>query len=383
LADDIEKPLQEFLVSASIVEHFAPLEDPRIDRNKRHELIDIVLLTICAVVSGADGWEAIEDFGQEKLDWLRRFVPFRNGVPSHDCIANVVSRLSPKGFQACLLSWTGAVAHVIDGEVIAVDGKAARGSRDRKRGRGPLHMVSAWACANRLVLGQEATQAKSNEITAIPKLLELLELRGCLVTIDAMGCQTAIAAQIVAQGADYVLGLKGNQSALQEAVEDFWAVAQAADFAHVAYDFTEEVDKDHGRLEVRRYWISEELRTLPDTARWVGLRSIGMVERTCITGDTQSVERRYFINSIPAAAPRFAQAVRGHWGVENRLHWRLDVIFGDDASRIRKGHAPAIMTSVRHLCMNLFEQEGSSLSLAKKRRKAAWNDDYRAKVVFG
>lgn len=370
-------------MSASIVEHFAPLEDPRVDRNQLHGLGDIVLLTICAVVSGADGWEAIEDFGYEKLEWLRRFAPFRNGVPSHDCIANVVSRLSPKGFQACLLSWTQAVAQVTGGEIIAVDGKTGRGSRDRARGRLPLHMVSAWACTNRLVLGQEATEAKSNEITAIPKLLALLELKGCLVTIDAMGCQTAIAAQIIAQGGDYVLGLKGNQSAMQEAVEDFWTTARAAEFAHVAHDFAEEIDKGHGRLEVRRYWISEDLRTLPDPARWEHLTSIGMVERTCVCGDTESVERRYFINSITADAPRFAHAVRGHWGVENRLHWRLDVVLNDDASRIRKGQAPAIMTSVRHLAMNLFEQEGSKLSLAKKRRKAAWNDDYRAKVVFG
>ena len=182
-------------MSAGLLAHFALLEDPRIERNKRHALLDIVLLTICAVVSGADGWEAIEEFGHEKLDWPRRFAPFGNGVPSHDCIANVVSRLSPKGFQACLLAWTREAAQVTDGEVIALDGKTARGSRDRKRGRGPLHMVSAWASANRVVLGQEATDAKSKEITAIPKLLELLELRGCLVTIDAMGCQTAIAAQ--------------------------------------------------------------------------------------------------------------------------------------------------------------------------------------------
>lgn len=370
-------------MSASILEHFASLEDPRIERNKRHALADIVLLTICAVVSGANGWEAIEDFGQEKLDWLRQFAPFENGVPSHDCMANVISRLSPTGFQACLWRWTQSVAEATDGEVIAVDGKTARGSRDRRRGRSPLHMVSAWACANRLVLGQEATSEKSNEITAIPKLLELLELKGCLVTIDAMGCQTAITAQIVAQGADYVLGLKGNQSALQEAVEDDWTVAQQADFAHVQADFTEELDKDHGRMEIRRYWITDDLRTLPNVARWAGLRSIGMVERTCVSNGQESLERRYFINSIAPDAARFAHAVREHWGVENRLHWRLDVIFGDDASRIRKGQAPAIMTSVRHLSMNLFEQEGSAISLAKKRRKAAWNDDYRAKVVFG
>ena len=370
-------------MSANLFVHFAPLEDPRIERNKLHALTDVIFLTVCAVLSGADGWEAIEDFGREKLEWLRRFAPFKNGVPSDDCIANVVARLSPKGFQSCFRSWTQAVAEAIGGEVIAVDGKSARGSRDRKRSRQPLHMVSAWASRNRLVLGQEATEEKSNEITAIPKLLELLELRGCLVSIDAMGCQCAIAEQIVAQGGDYVLGLKGNQGQLEEAVEDFFAVAQKANFAQVRHAYTEELDKDHGRTELRRYWITEELRTLPDTERWVGLRSIGMVERTCVVGETQTVEQRYFISSMRADAQRFAHGVRGHWGIENRLHWRLDVVLGDDASRIRKGNAPAIMTSIRHLCMNLFEQEPSSLSLAKKRRKAAWNDDYRAKVLFG
>jgi len=370
-------------MSASLLEHFASLEDPRVERNQRHALLDIVLLTVCAVVSGAHGWEAIEEFGRAKLDWLRKFAPFDNGVPSHDCIANVVSRLTPKGFGACFRSWTQAVTSATGGEVIAVDGKSARGSRDRRRARSALHMISAWACSNRLVLGQEATEEKSNEITAIPKLLELLELKGCIVTIDAMGCQRAIAAQIIAQGGDYVLGLKGNQSALQESVEDFFEAAAAGDFAAVAHDFHEEIDKDHGRLEVRRYWVSEDLRTLPDNPLWAGLRSIGMVERHCTIATTETVERRYFINSIPAQAKSFANAVRGHWGVENRLHWRLDVVFNEDASRIRKGNAPAIMTAIRHLCMNLFEQEPSKRRLSQKRREAAWNDDYRAKVIFG
>ena len=370
-------------MSASIQEHFSTLKDPRIDRNKLHELMDIVLLVVCALSSGADGWEAIEDFGKEKLHWLRKFAPFANGIPSHDCIANVVSRLSPKGFQECFRSWTGAVSEATHGEVIAVDGKTAKGSRDRKHTRKALHMVSAWASTNRLVLGQEATEEKSNEITAIPKLLELLELKGCIVTIDAMGCQRAIAEQIVAQGGDYVLGLKGNQSTLQEGVEDFFDVAMDGGFAGIEHDYIEEVDKEHGRLEVRRYWVTEELRTLPNTQHWAGLRSIGMVERYCAVGQAETLERRYFINSISAEAKRFANAVRDHWGVENRLHWRLDVVFCEDASRIRKGNAPAIMTSIRHLCMNLFEQEPSSLRLSQKRRKAAWNDDYRAKVVFG
>lgn len=370
-------------MATSIQEFFSSLDDPRIERNKRHELMDIVILVICAVISGADGWEAIEQFGKEKLKWLRQFAPFANGVPSHDCIADVISRLSVKGFQECFMSWTGAVTEATGGEVIAVDGKTGRGSHDRKRGRKALHMVSAWANTNRLILGQEATEEKSNEITAIPKLLELLELAGCIVTIDAMGCQREIAAQIVNQGGDYVLGLKGNQSTMQEAVEDFFSVAQGGDFAGVSHDFFEEVDKDHGRLEIRRYWVSEDLSTLPNTEQWMGLRSIGMVERICWIGDTQTSERRFFLNSIRADGRRFAHAVRGHWGVENRLHWRLDVVFCDDASRIRKGNAPAIMTSIRHLCMNLFERESSSLRLSQKRRKAAWNDDYRARVVFG
>lgn len=370
-------------MSASMLEHFSSLPDDRVDRHKLYPLPEILLLVVCAVLSGAEGWEAMEEFGKEKLDWLRKFAPFVNGIPSHDCIATVISRLRPEAFQRCFVSWTRAVAEATGGEVVAVDGKRARGPRDRRRGKQALHRVSAWGCRNRLVLGQEATEEKSNEITAIPKLLELLELKGCIVTIDAMGCQTKIAAQIIEQGGDYVLGLKGNQSTLHEEVEEFFTTATAGAFAHVVHDYTEETDKDHGRLEVRRYWVTEELRTLSDTARWSALRSIGLVERECWSEDRHTVERRVSINSIPADAKRFAHAVRGHWGIENRLHWRLDVVFDEDASRIRKGNAPAILTSIRHLCMNLFEHEPSKLRLAQKRRKAAWNDDYRAKVVFG
>ena len=370
-------------MSACLIECFSTLKDPRIERNKSHQLIDIIVLSISAIASGADGWEAIEDFGKTKLDWLRQFVPLKNGIPSHDCIAYVLSRLSPTGFRQCFMDWTQAVRQQTGGEIIAVDGKTARGSRDRKNNRSPLHMVSAWACQNRLVLGQEATEEKSNEITAIPKLLSILALKGCIVTLDAMGCQRAIAKQIIDQEGDYVIGLKGNQGNLLEAVEDFFDEAQKQQFKGVSYDYTEEQDKDHGRLEVRRYWISDDLYSLPERQKWQGLHSIGMVERECWQGEEKAtIERRYFINSIEAKAKNFAKAVRGHWGVENPLHWRLDVVLGDDASRIRKGNGPAIMTSLRHLCMNLFECEGSSISLAKKRRKAAWDDDYRTKVLF-
>ncbi len=370
-------------MSANIFEHFAPVPDFRIERNKVYPLPEILLLVVSAVLSGADGWEAIEQFGRAKLEWLRKFAPFADGIPSHDCIAYVISGLSPKAFQECFASWTRAASEATGGELLAVDGKTVRGSRDRRRGKSALHMVSAWGCRNRLVLGQAATAEKSNEITAIPKLLELLELKGCIVTIDAMGCQAKIAEQIVAQGGEYVLGLKGNQGTLHDEVKDFFATALAGGFADVAHDDTEETDKDHGRLEVRRCWITEELGTLSDAPRWSALRSIGLVQRECWSGDQHTIEQRLFINSIGADAKRFAHAVRGHWGVENRLHWRLDVVFNEDASRTRKGNAPAIMTAIRHLCINLFEQEPSTRRLSEKRREAAWNDDYRAKVIFG
>lgn len=368
-------------MGASLLEHFGTLEDSRIDRNKRHALLDILVLVISATCSHAKGWEAIEAFGHAKLDWLRQFVPLANGVPSHDCIEYVMSRLSPVKFRECFISWTQAVKQEI-GEVIAIDGKTARGSRDRLNQCNPLHMVTAWACENRLVLAQEATDEKSNEITAIPKLLDLLELKGCIVTLDAMGCQRAIAEQIKDQEGDYVMGIKANQGTLHEAVQDYFVTARHYDFKSVAYSYAEEIDKDHGRLEIRRYWITEDLSTLPNTERWKGLLSIGLVERECIQQGHTSIEQRFFINSIPANAQLFAKAVRGHWGIENTLHWRLDVTLSEDASRIRKGNGPAMMTSIRHLCLNLFEREGSKLSLPKKQNKAAWDDDYRTKVLF-
>lgn len=367
----------------SLIEHFALLEDPRIERKKLHCLIDIMVLSICAIASGAEGWQGIADFGHEKLDWLRRFVPLENGVPSHDCLAYVFARISPEGFRSCFMAWVEGVREKTNGEVIAIDGKTSRGSKDRKLGQSPLHMVSAWACANRLVLGQEATAEKSNEITAIPKLLELLDLKGCIITIDAMGCQTAIAKQIIDQSGDYVLGLKDNQPLLHEAVNDYFTLAQENNFKGIKHDYAEETDKGHGRLETRRYWICEDTNTLPSPERWAGLRSIGMVERECISAGKTSLEKRYFINSIAADAKIFAHAVRSHWGIENRLHWRLDVVMREDDCRIRMDNTPVILAMLRHLTLNLFEKVPSKLSLKQKRFKAALSDDFREDVVFG
>lgn len=377
-----ENPKEEILVTASILDHFDALEEFRMERGKLHALPDLVVLAICAVAAGAEGWEAIAQFGRCKLDWLRQFIPLKNGAPSADCLAYVMQRLSPDGFRRCFQEWTESLAESTEGQVVAIDGKTVRGSRDRRRGRGPLHLVSAWAAHNRLVLGQEATEEKSNELTAIPRLLSILALKGCIVTIDAMGCQRAIAEQIVDQNADYVLALKENQPILSDAVKDFFATAEAADFAGVTYDAAQETDKGHGRVETRRYVITSNLETLPRREDWKGLNSIGMALRETWENDRHTVERRYFIASIAPDAKAFATAVRQHWGIENRLHWRLDVVFNEDASTIRKGNAPLILATLRHLVLNLFERAGSSAGLAAKRRRAAWDDDYRANGVF-
>lgn len=368
-------------MTTSIAESFSCIEDPRIDRKKLHSLSDILVLTVCAMLSGADGYEAIEEFGQNKEAWLRTFLPLKNGIPSHDCIRYVLIQLAPEQLQSCFIEWVNAIRKDIP-EVIAVDGKTSRRSHNRRKGLSALHMVSAWGTANRLVLGQEATQEKTNEITAIPALLKRLELEGCIVTIDAMGCQREIAKQIIEQKGDYVLGLKGNQGLLHEAVEDYFQMASRSGFTHIPHDYHEDVDKGHGRLEVRKHWILDDLSTLPKIAQWKGLCSIGMVQRECTIAEETTVETRYFITSIKAEAKVFAHAVRSHWGVENSLHWCLDVTFREDESRIRTGNAPAIMSMIRHICLNLLQKESSKLSMKKKRLKAAWNDDFRHKLLF-
>jgi len=349
----------------NLLSYFSRMKDPRVERTRYHLLDDIIFISIASVLSGAESWNEMERYGNLKKEWLSTFLELPYGIPSHDTFNRFFSALDPIEFEKCFSNWVSSIFERTNGEVICIDGKTMCGARYQGC-KSATHIVSAWADQNEIILGQLKVDEKSNEITAIPQLLDALLLQGCVVTIDAMGCQTAIAEQVIAQQGDYVLGLKGNQGTLHDDVEDFFQTAQAHHFKGVNYDYKEELDKAHGRLETRRYWVSDELSTLADTQKWEGLNSIGMVERECIKGDVKSIERRYFINSIAADAKIFAKAVRGHWGVENPLHWRLDVVFGDDVSRIRKGHAAAIMTSIRHLCMNLFQQEPSSLSLAKE-----------------
>src|SRR5713226_498470 len=298
--------------SAALLDHFATLADPRIARHRWHKLSDILVIAVCAVLCGAESFPAIEDFGREREAWLKPFLELPEGIPSHDTFNRVLRLVDPVQFQACFLSWMQAVAEVTAGEVVAIDGKTLRRSFDKGTAKRAIHMVSAWATENGVVLGQRKVDAKSNEITAIPELLDLLVLKGCIVTIDALGCQRAIAQKIIEQGADYVLALKGNQPTLEQAVEHFFVTGAEAEAHRTASDSYEQTEQGHGRSETRCYWITEALAPAFRAAAWPGLRSIGMVEATRTQAGETSVEQRFYLSSLPPEAPQFARAVRQH-----------------------------------------------------------------------
>lgn len=365
-----------------LIEHFSKLEDPRVDRNKKHELLDVVVLCVCAVVSGAEGWSDIEEFGRTKLPWLRRYVPLANGIPVDDTIARIISALSVKGFQDCFTSWMEDVVKRSGGEIIAVDGKTQRRSHDRKRGVKALHMVSAWACGNGVVLGQVKTEGKSNEVTAVPELLARLELTGCIVTLDAMGCQRAIAKQVREGGGEYVLAVKGNQGRLHRGIRGYFEAARERDYECGEIQDEHTAEDGHGRMEHRSCYLSTDPGVLCGAENWSGLKAVGMVETERWRDGRASREQRYYITSLEDVES-FRQAVRSHWRIENELHWRLDVTFREDASRIRRGNAPHNLGVIRHVAVNLLKREATKVSMRKKRIRAALNDDFRDNVLMG
>lgn len=380
----------------SMIQHFAVLQDPRIDRTKQHLLLDIVVIAFCAVLCGAEGWEDMETFGQAKEAWLKERLGLElpHGVPSDDTFRRLFARLDPEEFGRCFLSFSQSLHTYTRGEVIALDGKTVRHSFDAATGQAAIHLVSAWATESGLCLGQVKVDSKSNEITAIPALLKLLDITGCVITTDAMGCQKAVAKQIIAKKGEYVLALKGNQSNLHEDVKLFFEDARAQGFyqrneeRRIAHRYYETTEKDHGRIETRRCWLvsTEPLDFLRGQEEWEGLKSIGAVESerrvASSVGEKVTKETRYFLSSLSGSARKFAQAVRAHWGIENRLHWVLDVAFDEDECGIWQDHAPENLATLRKVALNLLRQDKKKAGIRAKSKLAGWDSDYLLQVLI-
>lgn len=366
----------------NFIDYFADLTDPRQEDRCDHKLIDILFIAICAVICGADGFTDMEEFGIAKETWLRQFLELPNGIPSHDTFGRVLARLNPQAFQQCFLAWVRAVAEITDQEIVPIDGKKLRRSHDKANGQRAIELVSAWTRRNRLMLGQIKVAEDSNEITAVPLLLRLLELKGCIVTLDALHCQKETAAEILKQEADYVVSLKGNQSTLYNEVKNFFdALVNERTFG---YEISrhETVDGEHGRIETRQYWHVNAPDYVKEKAAWPGLMSVGMCEARREVNGQVSQEKRYYLSSLGVDGERFAEAARGHWSVENSLHWILDVVFREDDSRVRVGHAAENFGLLRRIAVNLLQQEKTlKRGVKTKRLKAALDDRYLFKVL--
>ena len=370
--------------TASIETCFAELEDPRVQGRCSHKLIDIIIIAICAVVCGADDWVAIETFGKSKEAWLKQLLELTKGIPAHDTFGDVFSALDAEVFQQCFARWVAEVFQVTDGQVVAIDGKTVRRSHDRTIGKDAIHMVNAWAHHNGIALGQLKTEEKSNEITAIPELLELLNVSGCIVTIDAMGCQKKIAQAIRDQGADYFLRVKDNQEHLHQMIKTWFDYGENVQFRGMDCNHTRTINKGHGRIEIRDCWAIDDplaFQSLQENAGWVDVGSIVKVIRERRTGDEIQIDVAYYISSLPNNAELSLSCSRSHWAVENGLHWVLDVIFKEDESRIRTGDAPQNFAVLRQIALNILKNDNSKGSLKKKRFKAALDDTFLFKLL--
>ena len=363
----------------NLLTHFQTLPDPRTQREPEHQLIDILVVAVCTLLCGGEGFNDMEDFGAAKHDWFKTFLELPNGIPSHDTFNRVFAALDPASFLECFVRWTQSLRAAVSEEIVALDGKALR--RALAAGQSAPVLVSAWARENGLVLGQLQVRDKSNEITAVPELLRVLELAGCIVTLDAMGCQKNIAQEIKEADAEYVLALKGNHAVVHEEVQSYLDDAITRGAKELVRHET--VEKDHGRLETRTYWQSAALDWLADRAQWEGLQSVGVVEaRRQVGAGPVTVERRYYLSSLGLDAARFARAVRGHWSVENQCHWLLDVQMGEDQSRARAGHAAQNLGTLRRLALNLLKREKTKKRGIKgKQKNASWDHTYLLKLL--
>ena len=378
----VSPQLQE--VSHQFFDHFRNLKDPRVERTRDHKLIDVIAIAILAVISGASGWQGMEDYGQSKQPWLEQFLELPKGIPSDDTFRRVFERLDPAQFQQGFQSWVSSLAELLGATVVSLDGKTHRGSYDREHQQSALQTVSAWASEHRLMLGQMKVDSKSNEITAIPVLLELLDLSGCIITIDAIGTQKEIAQQIIEAQADYVLTLKKNHPTLYQQVTAWFELAPAQGWVGIDYHYDEGVEAEHHRLETRRVWCVpvEQMGALYQQDQWARLPTVVIVERTRRLWNETTHEVQLYLSSLEADAVKIGRAIRQHWGIENQLHWTLDVTFGEDSSRVRRGHGPENLGLLRRLALNVLNQERSFKgSLASKRRRAGWNNDYLLKIL--
>ena len=365
----------------SIPKYFRKLKDPRRAHRRLHRLQDIIVIALCGVIAGAQDWQEIETFGRKRLAWLKGFLPLPHGAPSHDTFERVFDRVNPQAFQACFRAWVQAVQEALAIKQVAIDGKTLRGSGSAELG--PLHLVSAWATAQRLSLGQVAVDAKSNEITAIPALLDLLDLGGAIVTIDAMGCQKAIAQKIIDRGGDYILTVKENQEHLRADIQQAFLQASERDFAGLEHDTYETRERGHGREEYRCYTVLHDTGGIRHADAWAGLTTIGLCYSQRIEQGVCSEELRCFIGSKKASAKVYGKALRNHWGIENALHWQLDVTFGEDHNRVSKRNAAENLALVRRLTLSLLQAHPAKLSIAKKRFAAALDPDFLEEILRG
>lgn len=368
-----------------IGKHFEGLEDPRKGNARQHIFVEILIIAICAVICGADGWNDIELFGKNKKEWLKSFLELPKGIPSHDTFGRVFAQIKPEEFQKRFIEWVEAVEKLTEGQVIAIDGKKLRRSLDENTGKAAIYIVSAWATQNQLVLGQRKVAAKSNEITAIPELLQLLEITGCIVTIDAIGTQTEIAQTIIENGGDYLLSVKENQGHLFDDIQYLFELDAAQGFEQVEHTYAKTINKGHGRIETRECWAIDNeqyLSFVRKREQWKGLKSIVRIVSQRQIGENIEVQTRYFISSLQADAKVILKAKRSHWKIENQLHWVLDIAFREDESRVRKDHAAENLAVLRHIALNLLKSEKTAKGgIHAKRLQAGWNNDYLLKVL--
>jgi predicted transposase YbfD/YdcC len=375
-----QKATEAFDTIVDFLESFESLDDPRQRGKVLYPLDEVLLLVLLGVIAGCESWVEIARYGEKKLALLRRFRPFKDQTPSHDQLGDIFAVLDAEQFQACFVAWVTSLTG-LDAGIIAIDGKTLRRSYQEGGAKAPIHMVSAWSAGQNMVLRQVKVADKSNEITAIPRLLDMLTIKGAVVTIDAMGCQREIAAKIVEKEADYVLALKGNQGTLRDDVEEFFTEQKANEYADCKPSRHQTLEKSHGRIETRTVTVVDEIDWLKERHAWTGLASIVMVESRREIGAKNEHETRFYITSLSACAERIGLAIRGHWGIENGLHWVMDMVFRDDECRIRKDNAPANFATIKHMACNLLRQAPGKDSLRVKRKVAAWDDDYLATII--